>query len=38
MPEMAELFLIAAILWLLVVLPAAAITALKEQWLLFITG
>src|SRR4051794_7891561 len=38
MPEMAELFLVAAVLWLVVVLPAAAITALKEQWLLFITG
>jgi hypothetical protein len=25
-------------LWLLAALPAAAVTALKEQWLLFITG
>jgi hypothetical protein len=27
-----------AALWLLAALPAAAVTALKEQWLLFITG
>jgi hypothetical protein len=32
------LLLGAAALWLIAALPAAVITALKEQWLLFVTG
>jgi hypothetical protein len=38
MRPMADLLFIAGLMWLVVVLPAAVITALKDQWLLFFTG